>query len=220
MVAPWDPAPGQGMDDISGTVVTSRSSTFTSGTLTGLLNTTILTGDTSNGYGADKLTFIYELQNQSSSTSYTDPITSEVNYKGEGIIDLIVGGWLGVSTDFTLVSADPATHVQPDGATRDAISSTIDFSFPPGAQPPIFNGQTGFQLIIYTDATAWTDTTGTIYTVNFGAGGTPDIPDTARGVETFTAVAPNSVPDGGTTALLLGMGLLSLRVIAKRSKRA
>ncbi len=192
----------------------SMSSTFTSGNVRGLLGVEVLSGVTENTLGG--LTFVYEVQNNSQSGT-------------EGITDFSLGGWAGVQTDVVyggntdgsgfFFSPTSTSFVSPEAANRSLNGDTIDFTFPPAPaiNPPIFAGQDSFQLIVFTDATAWTNTSGTVTTNDFDFNGNPINPNTGS-AGTLTAVA--SVPDGGTTALLLGFGLIALSFLAAQRKLA
>lgn len=159
------------------------------------------------------VTFVYELQNLSQGGS-------------EGISFLDVSGWLGVNTmvargrvPFTENYNGPL--VRPGNFSRDESGETISFSFPPGSEePPIFAGENAYQLIVFTDATAWSVVTGQVKTDDF----TVDkelIPDTGNwvSVNTFGVHATTTtVPDGGSTALLAGLVLLALIPLSARRK--
>ncbi len=201
------------------TSVASMPSTFTSGNVRGLLGVKVLSGVTQNTLGG--LTFVYEVQNNSASGT-------------EGITDFSLGGWAGVQTDVVyggntngsdfFFSPTNTSFVSPGDANRSLNGDTIDFTFPPvsvsASAPPIFAGQDSFQLIVFTDATAWTNTSGTVTTNDFDTSGSNQISDTTNtgSAATYTAVA--SVPDSGMTALLLGIGLIVLGLFAPRRKLA
>lgn len=195
-----------------GTAVDSNQVTFTAGTLTGTLGTKVLSGVTANTLGG--LTFVYELNTVSASVGLT----------GEGITNLSLIGWgSNVATNFALGTSyfftNNGVQVLPLEAFRTAgVTDTIDITFPLDIQgPPIFDGQNSYQLILFTDATTYTAFNGAVSATDFDAQSFA----TASNVSTFVALAnPTTVPDGATTALLLGASFVSLSLIKRRSKRA
>lgn len=200
-----------------GTVVASNLASFTSGTVIGKVGTTVLSGVSENTLGG--LTFVYELQNVSSAT--WDPA-----YDGEGITSFVLGGWDGFATNFSMGTsyfyASTNNPILPGYVDRSTgPDETISFGFPyDPSNPPIYNGEIGYQLILFTDAHAWTATDGTVFSNFFAAGNGFD----SATVSTFTATAggtgPTGVPDGATTAGLLGLSLLTLGAIKRSTKRA
>ncbi|MCX6951625.1 MAG: VPDSG-CTERM sorting domain-containing protein [Verrucomicrobia bacterium] len=209
-----------------GTTVASNLAAFTMGTLSGELGTTVLSGVAENTLGG--LTFVYELRNVSSALYENpgDPVAAHLN--GEGILGLKVNGWSGFLTNFAMGTSffftSTTDPIIPGSAMRPyAGGDTTIFDFPTdGNQPPIFSGEVGYQLILFTNATGWTATDATVEGKFVGYG----TDESAEGVATYTAAVgngggggPSGVPDGGTTAILLGAGLLSLGFLNRRSSR-
>lgn len=186
----------------------------TEGSVTGTLKTSIY----KLGAG-DDLTFVYELSN-----------TGAVGF--EGISSLLIGGWAGfdISVAYGFLPSQPFGGVNPGETVRypdaDAgdLNGKILFTFPPGSEePPIFAGEHGMQLILFTNATSWTNATGAVLTDTFEDIYTIDpnaTPQTlfAKTYSASTGAAPG-VPDGGTTALLLGAAFMSLAVFARAQAR-
>ena len=189
----------------SGTEVASNLGLFSSGTVDGQVGVKVLSGVTSNVLGG--LTFVYEVANLSTSGS-------------EGLGNFAVAGWAGLSID---VVVGEGFFFTPNGApvqqgfvTRSLDGNSILFDFPPGdEEPPIFAGQNSFQLIVYTNATAWRYVSGGVASWDYDGNG--DIIDGSKwngGMETI--VAASLVPDAGTSALLLGLGFIVLALFIPR----
>jgi hypothetical protein len=114
-----------------------------------------------------------------------------------------VDGWTNFLTNVSDFSMG-AGSIQPYSATR-SNTGTLTFGFlnPPTGFGLVAMGQNSWDLIIYTNATSWTTVT---VGVRDGSG------------VTLSTLGP-AVPDGGTTALLLGLGLLGMGLI-RRSKKS
>lgn len=206
-----------------GTTVASQLSSFSAGTLTGKLGATVLDGVAENTLGG--LTFVYELQNVSSTTF--DPWS-----EGEGITNFILGGWDGFATNFAMGTqffyASTSNPILPGSADRsDGVNQTIAFFYPYGDHvPPIYSGEISYQLIIFTDALNWVGTDGSIEIKNFAEQST--VYATAGTLTVAAGVGPgvggsgptNGVPDGSTTVTLLGLSVLFLGFVQRRVKRA
>jgi len=204
-----------------GTTVASNLVDFTSGTLSGRLGTTVLSGVSENTLGG--LTFVYELQNVTSGV--WDPGSD-----GEGITSLVVGTWDGFKTNFAMGTsfyyAPTSDPILPGSADRtDGANQTVTFQFPYGDHvPPIYSGEIGYQLILFTDALGYSVTDATVFSNYFALGNGFD----STTASTFTALAgggtangPTSgVPDGATTIILIGLSTLSLGFIKRFSTRA
>lgn len=164
------------------------------------------------------LTFVYELSNIAAS-----------GY--QGITDLAVSGWgstqiavaFGQSLSSSNYSSTPnPALVQPGQIYRSFDGDTLTFSFPPGyIEPPIFAGQTGMQLIVFTDAMSYRATHGTVFSDEFDAAFNQPIgnPIQQYMVSTLTAAAV-AVQDSGATVLLLGLGLVGLVLVGRRKENA
>ena len=171
----------------AGTLMASDTVTFSTDTISGNVYAYVLSGFADNPWAAaGGLTFVYQVTNS-------------------GTIDSVTGfsanGWTGFMTDV----ADYAYgDVQPYSATR-SVSGTLTFGFlnPPTGFGLVAPGLDSWQLVIYSDATSWTDVS---VGVRDGSG------------TTLSTLGP-AIPDGGTTALLLGLGLLGMGLI-RRSKKS
>lgn len=194
-----------------GTELASTLSAFTSssGTLTGELGTKVFSGLNENPGG---LTFVYELRT----------ITAGSGDVGEGITNFSLFGFgSNIATDFQMGNSHYFTYngtsVLPLEANRSADGTQIDFTFPLDISgPPIFVGQNSYQLILFTDATTYTATSATVDTNWFDSQTLG-----SASVSSFRAVAnASAVPDGATTASLLGLSFVVLAGLSRRSKRA
>jgi len=167
----------------------------TPGAIQGTVKAYVLTGFDDNPWAASGgLTFVYQIFNSELST---DSIT------GMGI-----SGWAGFSTDVA-DNAYPNGAVPPSFAERSLNGKTVTFGWqPPGTEGKaggfgeIAPGEISYQFVIYTDATSYVDVTAG---VRDGAGAS------------LITLGP-AVPDGGTTALLLGLGLLGMGLIRRARK--
>lgn len=203
---PGDGQWGELVGPLGGTVVFSDTQAFTpTGPLVGEVGVTVLSG--ANPYNGG-LTFVYEVKNTSTSGT-------------EGIGNFRVSGWAGFDVviatgDNPYFSPPGGPLVVPGAFLRSLDGDTIDFTFPPDIiAPPIFAGENGMQLILFTNATAWTGTTGSIVLDDF----TTDrviISDTNRSIQVGTVTGATSVPDSGNMAILVGFAFLMLFVAAPR----
>lgn len=204
----------------SGVEVASAYNDISAGPITGKVGVKILSGVIDNPF-AGGLTFVYEIQNTS--------LPSQGPY-APGITFFDVSGWAGLdvivaqSNDSYLFSPT-GLPVVPGPAFRSNDGDIVTFTFPPdnpggGGEPPIFAGEYGYQLIIYSNVTAWQSVIGNIITEDFLS------PSESVGnlqymtVSTLSAVA--AVPDHATTALLLviGAGVLVMFASAQRKQVA
>jgi len=161
---------------------------FSALTISGNVYAYILSGFTDNPWAsAGGLTFVYEVTNSSASP--------------DSVSGFSVNGWTGFNTD---VADYNIGGIQPYSAQR-SPSGTILFNFMelPTGSGQVAPGTSSWQLVIYSDATSWTDVS---VGVRDGSG------------VTISTLGP-AVPDGGTTALLLGLGLLGMGLI-RRSKKS
>jgi hypothetical protein len=118
----------------------------------------------------------------------------------DSITGFSVNGW----TKYLTNVADYNTiGIEPYSATR-SVSGTITFGFlnPPAGLGLVAPGLHSYDLVIYSNATSWT-------TVSVGV-------RDGSGV-TLSTLGP-AVPDGGVTALLLGLGFLGLGLIRRFKK--
>jgi hypothetical protein len=200
-------------------VASNIDAAFSAGSVSGTLSTYVYDNISTQG----GLTFVYELKNTTVGGTH-------------GISWLDVGGWASsFLTDLgygTVLLADNGGAIVNPGETirfpevgAGADSGKIRFTFPPGSEePPIFSGEQGMQLILFTNATAYASTTGNVITNEFDPNDINLILDGTQetlSVSTFTAStgAASGVPDGGTTALLLGAALVSLAVVSRSKAR-
>ena len=118
---------------------------ITAGTFTGTLTSSVYTNDSANPYGADKVTFVYVLHNNSSSVN---PI--EV---------LNINGYTGWATDASY--ATPASGQNPSTIAR-VIADIVGFHFDIGGAGVLVAGATSSSLVVQTDAKNWKNTTAAV----------------------------------------------------------
>lgn len=204
----------------TGVEVASAYNDIGAGPITGKVGVKILSGVIDNPF-AGGLTFIYEIQN-----------TSEQSQGGifPGITYFDISGW----TDFDIIVAQSndsyafsptGQPVVPGQAVRSGDGNLVTFTFPPdnpggGGEPPIFAGEYGYQLIIFSNATNWGAITGTITTEDYLSPSESIGNPQSMSVSTLSAVA--AVPDHSTTGLLvvIGTGLVLLIASARRQSVA
>ena len=177
--------------------VTLETDAFSSATVSGTVTAAVLKNDPNNPWAsAGGLTFEYQIFNSPNSL---DAIT------GIGI-----DGWVGYNTDVAYIAKGGGV-IHPEFATRSRAADTVTFGWqnPTAGNGLVRLGVTSDWVVIYSDATSWDYDTGG---VRDGSGATMLIigPATLSG----------RVPDGGTTALLLGFGLLGMCWTVRRFKRS
>jgi len=175
------------------TLLTSESSPFASSTINGTVKAYVLQNFADNPWAsAGGLTFVYQVF---SSATSVDTITG-----------LGIDGWLGYSTDIAYFPTGTGT-IHPAFGTRSLDGFTVTFGWqnPDLGSGLIRPGASGDQVVIYSNATNWDYDTGG---VRDGSGATMRI------------IGPAGIPDGGTTALLLGFGLLGISWTVRRSKKS
>jgi hypothetical protein len=161
---------------------------FAALTITGNVKAWVLQGFADNPWsGAGGLTFVYQVNNSAISS--------------DSVSGFSVDGWTNFLTnvsDFNI-----AGNVQPYSATR-STSGTLTFGYlnPPTGFGLVSPGLGSWDMVIYTNATSWTDVS---VGVRDGSG------------VTISTLGP-AVPDGGVTALLLGLGFLGLGLIRRFRK--
>jgi hypothetical protein len=119
----------------------------------------------------------------------------------DSITGFSVNGWTNFLTNVAIYSS---VGVPPYSATR-SVSGTITFGFlnPPAGFGLVAPNQNSYDLVVYSNATSFT-------TVSVGV-------RDGSGV-TLSTCGPAAVPDGGVTALLLGLGFLGLGLIRRFKK--
>jgi hypothetical protein len=188
-------------------------SSFQSGPITGQVGVSVWNNVATNPFGLGSLTFVYEVATLTSNGT-------------QGLTGFGIAGWAGVSTnvatggDFYFTPS--STPVEEGWTTRSGDGNSIWFDFPPGSsEPPIFVGENSYQLIVYTNATAWTWGFGTADGWDFDEFGAivdgTYWADSDSSMKTLVAVSP--VPDNGSTALLLGMGFMAMGLSLARSRK-
>jgi hypothetical protein len=178
--------------------VTTETSPFTATTINGTVTASVLRDDPNNPWAsAGGLTFQYRILNSS---------TSEDAITGIGI-----DGWIGYLTDVSYYVKGGGGTIHPEFATRSLESNTVTFGWqdPPIGTGLVRLGITSDTVVIYSDATSWDYDTGG---VRDGSGATMRI--------IGPATIGSQIPDGGTTALLLGFGLLGMCWTVRRFKRS
>jgi hypothetical protein len=171
--------------------------------------------------GTSGLTFVYEVTNDSAVSANL------------GITEMLLQGFAGVDIKVAMGtnlfstptgSEGPYLLINPDTLDRSDSSDLGDslyYYFTPGVThgPPIFSDQSSFQMIVYTNASQYTVGTGLLAVDLFDANGNEV---TEAGVsdalDIYTPIAPvSSVPESGTTAMLVGLALIPLGLAKKRS---
>jgi hypothetical protein len=159
------------------------------------------------------------------------PIQGEINFNSGGFITTDTGN-LGTAT---AISAFPTVKVSDDptgvyAGTAGNVVAFTPFSFAAGSVTPLWSFTVG--LVTYSfDATSIIVNTQNANFLNLiGSGvahvtgytdtvGKWSLTSTTQGSK-FTFGASTSVPEGGLTAAMLGLGLLGLGLAARRQKRA
>ena len=175
------------------TMVTTETSNFSSSTINGTVRAFVLKNFADNPWAsAGGLTFVYQVN---SSATSVDTVTG-----------LGIDGWLGYLTNVAYYP-DAAGAINPEFATRSLDGFTVTFGWqnPPLGSGLIRPGFSGDETVIYSNATNWDYDTGG---VRDGSGAT------------MVIIGPAGIPDGGTTALLLGFGLLGISWAVRRSKKS
>ena len=170
------------------TLLVSENDGFSGAKIQGYVNVTVLSGFTDNPWAASG--GLTFVYQIFSSKSSVDSIT------GMGI-----DGWTGFSTD---VADYPYGTFAPSFATRSNDGDTVTFGWqnPSLGTGLILPGSSSFEFLIYTDATSYVDVTAGV----------------RDGDATPLITLGPAVPDGGTTALLLGLGLLGMGLIRRARK--
>lgn len=189
------------------------SSAFSAGSVTGYLDTYVFADVAENPF-AGGLTFVYELKNISSADST------------HGVSFFDIAGWAGFDIwgafgDTVISSTSAVAPVRPGQIERDETGDLIRFTFPPGSQePPIFAGEEGMQLILFTNATAYAPIEASVVTNDFFEGAI------VRGTREFLSVntltgstASTAVADGGAIAVALGAAMVALALFGLRLPR-
>jgi hypothetical protein len=128
---------------VGGDVLSTLTAPFSMPTYTGTVKSTVLRNDSSNPFGLDRLTFVYELTNDSTSTSALSRLT--------------IDGFASLSTDVSrpevsIPAVAPALMDRSVGA-----GDVIGFSFfdSPLGSGKIVPGTASVQLVIQTNALAY-----------------------------------------------------------------
>ena len=173
---------------VAGASVGTLSDSFANSLYSGEVDSAVYSGNPANPFGG--LTFVYQVE--------LDPNVA-------GNEEENVRRFSGFPfTDFlTAVEQEPVLGGQASIlATRTADGSTVGFEF--SVLGDTFNeGEVSYFLIVHTDATLFRTGIGAV--IN-GASSNMDI--------LVPAVTP--VPDGGTTAMLLGLGVIGLAGIRRK----
>ena len=116
---------------------------FASPQVTGELISTVYTNDSSNRFGANKLTFTYELNNNATSASMLRRFT--------------IPGFANNQTDVSFAQTSPSTaplHITPSLADR-TTADMLGFAFVTFVKGAIGPDQRSQRLVVHTDATAF-----------------------------------------------------------------
>jgi len=159
----------------------------------------------SAGINPGGLTFYYEAANYTAASA------------GVGITAFVISGFANLAVSIDVFNFAP--YIAPDWVARSADGNDITFAFlpvssgPPG--PPIFAGQISQVFALYTDATDFTIAADQVGVTLFDSGA----PISSEVLEASTAFAPSvPVPETGATAMLLGLGMLTLAARNLRRK--
>ena len=117
-------------------MVASTNVVFTGLNLSGLLTSTVISGDASNPFGG--LTFTYQLFNSALGVDSFGRLT--------------VNGWDALPTDVSYQT--PAVGLAPFAATRDANGNVIGFNF---FGPELLPGMTSAVMVVQTSLPTYTD---------------------------------------------------------------
>jgi hypothetical protein len=196
LLSPGNAVPAVGAARPGGvTLLDSRAEAFTSFTGSGLLTSQVLTNDSSNPFGLNKLTFTYKLDNTDA-----DGVPSE-------IFELTVASFAGFQTDVSYDSATTTGMVAPTFVQRGATpGEQVVFSFlnPPIGVGSIGSGFSSAVLVVQTNAASYAETVSSIS----GA--------LAPNVHTL---APIAVPEPASLGLIAAAALLIPRRRRRRSTR-
>jgi hypothetical protein len=159
------------------------------------------------------------------------PIQGEINFYSGGSITTNTGN-LSTATSIT---AFPTVKVSddPTGAYAGTAGTQVDFTpftFSAGAVTPLWTFTVGAITYSFDATSIIIDEQKTNFLNLIGSGiahvtgyedtvGTWSLTSTTQGAK-FTFGASTSVPEGGLTAAMLGLGLLGLGLAARRQKRA
>ena len=177
----------------TGTVLASTTNSYASTTLAGTIYSWVESGVASNPFGG--LTFFYTIENSGF-------------YGSAGVEKITVDGFTGFSVAVAQDNYYAGYSVAPNSYGSGTAASTA--SLTPDGNVVGFNyvfmpvGSASWDLIVYTDAISYK-------LVNSGV---------IDGTTANNMVLGANVPDGGTTALMFGLGLLGLGLAARRNKRA
>ena len=177
------------------TVLTTETAVFGDVTINGNVRAFVLKNFADNPWASQGgLTFVYQVYNSPTSA--------------DGITGLGIDGWVGYLTNVAYYP-NATGVIAPEFATRSNDGTTVTFGWQnqPIGSGLILPGFYGDEVIIYTNATWYTDNTGG---VRDGSGDT----------RLILGPAALGAPDGGTTALLLGFGLLGISWAVRRSKKS
>lgn len=189
------PPSGAGIPTISGgaTIVASLlAQPYVSSSLMGTLDSWVISGDTSNPFGG--LTFVYQIHN--------------------GAMDAVTGIGIGIFPGFATAvgNSTGGGPLAPVVGGTDAFSATrsagpgndVSFAFVTSAPySTVAPGTSSSYLVVETDAKVWTGST---------AGLTDHTGATALDL---APIAP-SVPDGGSTMMLLGAALSGIALLRRK----
>jgi hypothetical protein len=179
--------------------------TTTAGTTSFTINTAVYR-DPSNIFGAGDLAFVYQIINSANSATSLERLTgtsftgfaTDVGYTVNGSV--LSGGLFSNGTIF------------PAQVDRNGPGSVVGFTFtvPGGPEGGVAPGTTSSVLVIETNATT------------FAAGNLSVIDGGSFTGSAFQPTGTPIVPDGGSTAILMGLGLfgivLGLRFVPRPNK--
>lgn len=135
-------APGEAEPFLGSTILANQTLPFGTVFYTGTLTSYVLTGDTTNPFGANFMTFVYVVHNDATSIN--------------ALARLTVNGFAGWQTDASWSTLAPGTD--PLFIDRQANGDSLGFSFSNALGHHLLApGTDSALLIIQTDAPAWTN---------------------------------------------------------------
>jgi len=138
-------------DPVGGGVVAGPLvSNLNGAAFTATVTSTVISGDSTNPYGLNALTFIYQVANSARSTDAIGRFTAN--------------GFAGWQTDMSFQPSVPAVNLPPATMDRSANANVVGFSFvpPPLGPAALQPGVTSEVLVVQTNATAWTTAVGNV----------------------------------------------------------
>jgi hypothetical protein len=182
------------------------TSNYANGGFNFTVTSSVFTGVTPFGFGADKYVFAYKITN-TSAPDIPDTTPGQIRKWGVTLFD--VTGFQGVGTQVAEVDE---TGVVPGATLRSGDGNTITFSYPPvvnpGEQaPPIYPTENSRTLLVFTDATTSVTVSSVITNTDIDYAGTTGEVVNGSVSQSVNVYAPVAVPDSSSTSGLIGLAL-------------